>query len=137
MAIGFNFGARPPLGTPRKDTRKYYGIPGTNIGPAPPGQPFVPANRAYVNLKPGKTTAELESEGNYGQGRMAYETRVNQRKQNVSLRRRAKYMDRMRQMGRQPRKYRNDRLGGLDSAISRNYGDGYGSRQVRNALGVA
>ena len=76
--------------------------------------------RKYVGL--GKTTAELEAGGNYGQGRMAYETRVNQRKQNVALRRRAKYMDRARRMGRQPRAYRSDRLGGLNSAIGRKYG---------------
>ena len=73
--------------------------------------------RKYVGL--GKTTAELEAGGNYGQGRMAYETRVNQRKQNVALRRRAKYLGRARRMGRRPRKYRDDRVGGLRSAWDR------------------
>jgi hypothetical protein len=98
-----NFGARP-AGL-RKETRKYYGIPGTNIGPPELWQPEVRADRAFVNLKPGKTTAELEAEGNVGQGRMAYEDRVGQRKQNVALRRRAKYLGIFRRMGRRPRKY--------------------------------
>ena len=67
--------------------------------------------RKYVGL--GKTTAELEAGGNFGQGRVAYEDRVNQRKQNAAISRRAKYLARSRRMGRQPRKYRSndDRFG--------------------------
>jgi len=77
---------------------KYSGFPGMS-------PEDIKAGRPYARRGPGKTTAELEAEGNVGQGRMAYEDRVGQRKQNVALRRRAKYLDRSRRMGRRPRKY--------------------------------
>ena len=92
------------------------------------GAPTVRRNvgsRKYVGL--GKTTSELEDAGNYGQGRMAYETRVNQRKQNVAMRRRAKYLARSRRMGRQPRKYR--------SIASRSNDDRFGAGNLETLFG--
>ena len=81
--------------------------------------------RKYVGL--GKTTAELMAEGNIGQGRVAYEDRVNQRKQNVAMRRRAKYLARSRRMGRQPRKYR--------SSASRSNDDRFGAGNLETLFG--
>ena len=62
----------------------------------------------WAKRGPGKTTADLQAEGNVGQGRMDYQSRVNDRKNNVLMRRRAKYMARSNRMGRRPRKYRDD-----------------------------
>ncbi len=110
-------------------------LPLGGIGPAIQrnAMQFWAGPRKYVGL--GKTTAELEAGGNFGQGRVAYEDRVNQRKQNVAMRRRAKYLARSRRMGRQPRAYRSDRLGGLNSAIGRKYGSGVGPPGGGGVLG--
>jgi hypothetical protein len=92
MPIGMSYGVRPRARKYDYEHLSNLASGGASIGP-------------FSRIGRGKTTAELAEEGNVGQGRMAYEDRVGQRKQNVALRRRAKYLGRSRRMGRRPRKY--------------------------------